>query len=183
MKALTLTEPWASAVAAGFKRIETRSWRAPHFVVGQRIAIHAAKRMTDDDLAFAGSLLSVSAFWAAGAVASPLVDHGGGIVALGERFAATRGCVIATATLVECVRFGAVREHEATATTMRLHIDVGRARPLVIDDIEYGFGDFTPGRFGFILADIARCPEPVPARGALGFWDFDPPAEWKGRAA
>ena len=40
MKALTLTQPWASLVALGFKRVETRSWatryRGP-------LAIHAAK--------------------------------------------------------------------------------------------------------------------------------------------
>ncbi len=40
MKALTLTQPWATLVATGMKRVETRSWRT-----GYRgpIAIHAAK--------------------------------------------------------------------------------------------------------------------------------------------
>ena len=42
MKALTLTQPWATFVAIGVKRIETRSWstryRGP-------LAIHAAKAM------------------------------------------------------------------------------------------------------------------------------------------
>lgn len=41
MKALTLHQPWASFVAAGFKRVETRDWdtsyRGP-------LAIHAAQR-------------------------------------------------------------------------------------------------------------------------------------------
>jgi activating signal cointegrator 1 len=40
MKAITLTQPWATLVAIGAKRIETRSWptnyRGP-------LAIHAAK--------------------------------------------------------------------------------------------------------------------------------------------
>lgn len=39
MKALTLTQPWASLVALGEKRIETRSWRTPY--TGP-LAIHAA---------------------------------------------------------------------------------------------------------------------------------------------
>lgn len=43
MKALSLWQPWASAIALGMKRVETRSWgtayRGP-------IAIHAAKRWT-----------------------------------------------------------------------------------------------------------------------------------------
>ena len=40
MKALTLTQPWASLVAYGFKKIETRSWNTNH---RGPLAIHAAK--------------------------------------------------------------------------------------------------------------------------------------------
>jgi hypothetical protein len=38
--ALTLTQPWATLVIDGAKRIETRSWRTPH---RGRLGIHAAK--------------------------------------------------------------------------------------------------------------------------------------------
>src|SRR6202030_2406661 len=41
MKALTLTQPWATLVAIGAKRIETRSW--PTLYRGP-LAIYAAKR-------------------------------------------------------------------------------------------------------------------------------------------
>lgn len=51
MKALSLWQPWASLVAVGAKRIETRHWHPPAGLIGERIAIHAAKRkpraMTD----------------------------------------------------------------------------------------------------------------------------------------
>src|ERR1700738_5139808 len=40
MIALTLTQPWATLVAIGAKRIETRSWRTPY---RGSLAIHAAK--------------------------------------------------------------------------------------------------------------------------------------------
>lgn len=40
MKALSLTQPWASLVAVGAKRIETRSWRTSY---RGPLAIHAAK--------------------------------------------------------------------------------------------------------------------------------------------
>jgi hypothetical protein len=40
MKALTLTQPWATLVALGYKRVETRSWRTQY---RGPIAIHAAK--------------------------------------------------------------------------------------------------------------------------------------------
>lgn len=40
VKGLTLTQPWASAIALGQKRIETRSWRTPYRGL---VAIHAAQ--------------------------------------------------------------------------------------------------------------------------------------------
>lgn len=43
MKALSLWQPWASLIADGRKRIETRSWRPPEWLVGQWVAIHATK--------------------------------------------------------------------------------------------------------------------------------------------
>ena len=43
MKALTLHQPWASLIALGPKTVETRSWSAPAWVIGARIAIHAGK--------------------------------------------------------------------------------------------------------------------------------------------
>lgn len=43
IKALPLWQPWASLIACGAKRIETRHWPAPRGLLGQRIAIHATK--------------------------------------------------------------------------------------------------------------------------------------------
>jgi activating signal cointegrator 1 len=43
MRAISLWQPWASLVALDAKRIETRHWPVPTTLVGQRIAIHAAK--------------------------------------------------------------------------------------------------------------------------------------------
>lgn len=45
VKALSLHQPWASLIAAGAKTIETRSWPPPKSIVGQPLAIHAAKRV------------------------------------------------------------------------------------------------------------------------------------------
>lgn len=42
MKALTIRQPWASAIAHGTKRTENRSWPAPAKHLGTRILIHAA---------------------------------------------------------------------------------------------------------------------------------------------
>ena len=45
MKAITLHQPWASAIALGFKHYETRSWKTNYRGL---IAIHAAKRPLDN---------------------------------------------------------------------------------------------------------------------------------------
>ena len=45
MKALTLHQPWATFIADGRKRFETRDWPPPGALIGQRIAIHAGKKV------------------------------------------------------------------------------------------------------------------------------------------
>lgn len=54
MKAISLWQPWASAIAVGLKRFETRSWptryRGP-------LLIHAAKRWTGAERAFRGTAI------------------------------------------------------------------------------------------------------------------------------
>jgi hypothetical protein len=70
MPAISLHQPWASLVAIGAKRYETRHWRAPARLIGQRVAIHAAARakhppLEDDSLkqiyaAFGGRLAALS---------------------------------------------------------------------------------------------------------------------------
>ncbi|MFF8784733.1 ASCH domain-containing protein [Streptomyces sp. NPDC015125] len=42
MKALTVRQPWADAIAHGGKTVENRTWPAPNKHVGTRILIHAA---------------------------------------------------------------------------------------------------------------------------------------------
>lgn len=48
MKAVTIRQPFAWAIAAGFKDIENRSW-APHVKRGELVAIHAAVAAPDAD--------------------------------------------------------------------------------------------------------------------------------------
>lgn len=44
MRALTLIQPWAWAVAYAGKDYENRRWRPPPDMIGKRMAIHAGKR-------------------------------------------------------------------------------------------------------------------------------------------
>lgn len=53
MKALTLTQPWATLVILDVKQNETRSWSSAH---RGRLAIHAAKGWAREDREFAADL-------------------------------------------------------------------------------------------------------------------------------
>jgi len=46
-----------------------------------------------------------------------------------------------------------------------------------LEDFERQAGNYTPGRYGIVLGPVVRCFQPpIPARGSLGLWDWDPPA-------
>ena len=83
MKAITLTQPWATLVAIGAKRYETRSWSTEH---RGELAIHAAKGITKESL----NVMQIPAFRKALAAAE--------LHYLGDL---PRGAVIATCTLVD----------------------------------------------------------------------------------
>jgi activating signal cointegrator 1 len=147
VRILSLTEPWASLVAVGAKRIETRSW--PTKVCGP-IGIHASLKMPN---------WAIDCLWDE-AFSAPLVQAG---VLTPEQVGETykrvpaffpRGHIIAVCELVDCFKF--------TPETVA-----------AIGEPERSFGDYTLGRYGFRLANVRRLDTPVPARGALGFWHYD----------
>lgn len=83
MKAISLWQPWASLIACGVKVHETRHWHAPGWLIGQRIAIHAAKKLIADPGEDLAELLS---------------DEFGGHWVMDL----PRGAIVATATLANC---------------------------------------------------------------------------------
>jgi hypothetical protein len=38
---------------------------------------------------------------------------------------------------------------------------------------EKAFGDYSPGRYGWMLEDPVMFEQPVPAKGKLGIWDWE----------
>lgn len=149
---MALWQPWASLVAVGAKRIETRHWPAPAWVIGQRVAIHATK--TRDHL-FLATVDPFRSALAAGMAADrlKLVD--------GEL---PLGAIIATAVIDRCVRFDA-------ASRDRL-VRSGHER-------EAEFGDYAPGRYGFVLRDVETLGIPVAFTGRQGKF-FDVPGHLLG---
>jgi len=157
MKAITIYQPYASLIAVGAKRYETRSWatnyRGP-------IATHAGKRPWTE-----------SPFNFINAVRGYLHDDSGMIAPI------PYGAVVATADLVDC--WGIIYVHPPFADKTRRVLLINKDRHLVgnISNDEFLFGDWTPGRYAWELANAQPLPEPVPCRGRQGLWNWQPPGE------
>ena len=138
-----MTQPWATLVALGENTIETRSWSTRY---RGALAIHAAKALPAEARALCDQDPYRSVL-GRGGYASP--------------GALPRGAVIALAQLDDVVAF--------TRTSLR-ETRAGSARGL-LPEHEADFGDFSPGRFGFVLSHVQPLSTPVPAKGMLGLWE------------
>jgi hypothetical protein len=145
VKGLSLTQPWATLVAIGAKRIETRSWRTYYRGV---IAIHAARRWTHEDQWLGTHEPFKAALRAAGLNRATLGC---------DANALPRGVIVATARVVDCV---------STSQDSPYYPDDSNP--------ESDFGDYGPDRWMWVLDDVRPLTEPVPCRGALGLWTVPP---------
>jgi hypothetical protein len=150
MKVLTLTQPWASLVALGAKRIETRSWSANY---RGPLAIHAAKSMPKDARAFA-----MFNPWCA----QVLFDNDLTVGTL------PRGVILATCRLVTV----GYTDHISIGTSLTPGESRIYQHGIRISGQEFAFGDYSPNRFAWFLEDVCPLSEPIPAKGALGLWEF-----------
>ena len=144
IKCITLFQPWASLVALGAKKIETRSWRiwyrGPLLIHASRAFPRYARDLCKKE-PFATILLGAG-------YKHPL----SGLVDPGQL---PRGAVVAACTLQHCVRIGTA----------------GIALPP--PEPERSFGDYTAGRYAWMLSDIQPLPTPIAARGSMGLWEPD----------
>ena len=145
MRAITLHQPWASLIAHGVKDIETRSWPPPQTMVGQRIAIHAGKRIVGP------RSLNLETQEAIEGLYGPQWPK-----------AIPAGAVVATAVLVNA---GQVKGLEGPLVTL--------ASSPTVDPVAHDpYGDFTPGRWLWFLVDVEPF-DPVPAVGRQGLWTWN----------
>ena len=151
MYAISLWQPWASLIAEGIKVQETRNWVPPKHLIGERIAIHAAKRrLTKAELRELPSMIHHDMSVRYGHFWEEDVPY---------------GAVVATAELGGACRV--VGKDKTLGLEGRvLHTD----EPCrLFSDI---YGDYSVGRIIWWLKDIEKLPEPVPAAGKQGFWDW-----------
>lgn len=166
-RVLTLTQPWATLVAIGAKRIETRSW-ATHY--RGPLLIHAASGLG----AVGGEkglweLCNTEPFravlWNAGIRKSPGRDF-------------PRGQVVVACELLDCVptQHPGVANEPGKPWFTAARKGVGQHYykvPPPLDSNEFAFGDYSAGRYAWLLADVLALPEPIPAKGALGLWEWE----------
>lgn len=162
MLAITLHQPYATLIAIGAKQIETRSWATAY---RGPIAIHAAKTMPEYARdAASGCEPIYRALKAAGYTTRiELKTHK--LLNPAMRWLPS-SAIVATARLVDCVR---VRGY--SFLYQQQSIRPGLLLPPEGDELWYG--DYTPGRYAWILEDIVPLDPPVPASGAQGLWEWD----------
>jgi hypothetical protein len=181
VKALSLWQPWASLVALGVKTIETRSWSTSY---RGPLAIHASKRIArlhEADEAWRAmprgtyeatrSTENPSRFPPSGQICDPL----------------PLGAVVATCTLVDVVPtdkvsfIRATHDHGAHRDgacggclegTRSKWENFGTRFGADVAVSQRPYGDYTPGRYAWLLADIEPLAEPIPAKGRQGLWGW-----------
>lgn len=182
MKALSLTQPWASLCVApdptapwrAVKPIETRSWRVTQKHLPMRLAIHASLGITREMRLWItdrtrGSLRSHFVGWYGEALELAGLSRADPWHSTAPGDKIPLGAIIGSVTLVGCVPSDEVAD--------------GWKRGAVTD-LTYHLGDFSPGRWGWIFTRPVPLARPIPCRGKQGLWTVPGPIAvdiWQGR--
>ncbi len=151
MPCLSLWQPWATLMAIGSKKNETRSWPTSYRGL---LAIHAAKKWDRH-------MWDACEMPAYREVLSPIVlarPRSMGFYSEGTlRASIPFGAILCVVRLVDCVRVSKPSD----------------APP--IGSPEYEFGDYSPGRYFFRTEMVKRFEEPIPCVGRQGMFEVEVP--------
>lgn len=157
IRAISLWQPWASAVVIGSKRIETRHWSTDY---RGPLAIHAAKRCNKNELIYYVCCWNwVGALWSCGV-------RMGNSQPLWE--ALPFGAIVGVVDLVDCRPSETFTVGELD-TPRRPEGEKGHC----YDWTERQMGNFAPGRYGWVLENPRLLKNPVPYKGSQGFFNID----------
>lgn len=144
IKALTVYQPWASLIALGEKTIETRGWYTKY---RGPLAIHAAATCKTKHMDLAWQEPFYSALL-------PLHKQNPTNPTLKDIIKCPWMSIIAICNLVDCVEI--TPEYVST-----------------LSDKERAFGDYTPGRYAWVLKDVHPLVDPIQIRGRQRIWNWD----------
>ena len=153
MKCLSLWQPWATLIAIGAKRIETRHWSTSY---RGPLLIHAAKKW-DRELS---EMCCDEPFNSA-------LRKNGTTCADAHAWGLPRGYIIAVVDLINCqeVKRTHVKAVDHSSTSGSYVLSAALADGKIVAGNEHEFGDYTVGRFAWMLANIRRFETPVPCVG------------------
>lgn len=177
MKAISLWQPWASLIACGAKRYETRDWPPPSKLIGQRIAIHAAKKIDKEAAGLAEQLLYTQR---GGRLSNELYASIKGTPdRLMGKFGMAHmpiGCVVCTAVLVAAFQLGEQAEGTVVPAASVICVMARRPFPPCFTVRYDNFGNYAPGRWAWLLDDVQVLHPPPAAKGERKF--FELPQGW-----
>ena len=148
MKAITLWQPYASLMAAGIKRNETRG-RLTHYR-GDLVICSAKREMNCDE-------------WPQ-ALKNVVYDNAEKLmVQIGQEKTVGYGYALCIVEVCGCIT-----SEEFVGNTLSM--------------TEFVCGDYSPGRFAWQTRNLRRLKEPVPVKGAQGFFNLPPDVAAKVRS-
>lgn len=166
MKAITIWQPFASLKTCGAKQFETRSWatsyRGPIAIHAAQISVpHVLKQLFPlGDWDYAPDHEEKTKFLNAvgNAILMPMDEL-------------PLGAIIATGELIGCheIVLHGGRGMPSNAPGW-LETGHGVYEPT---DQELLFGDWTPGRYAWEIINVKMLPEPIPAKGKQGIWNWE----------
>ena len=148
---LSLHQPWATLVIQGHKLVETRNWPPPAKLIGRRIGVHATRKVTAHRVE-----------------QSPSEDWRGIIqeynAELEKRLSANWERNIPTGAML-----GTVLLTDRRRVTSQQELPQSRRELL--------FGEYSTGRWLWMLRDPQPFKEPIPTRGNRRIWWWQPPED------
>jgi activating signal cointegrator 1 len=147
MKVISLLQPWATLVVIGAKKIETRSWNTKF---RGEILIHASRKFAKNQIELGQELNR---------------KYG---VGLGHVDDLPTGAIIGKVNVIDTFQFD-----EQTKESLVYYYDHEYKIGWELNEQELTFGDYSGGRYGWLLSDPIQFTEPIPAKGSLSIWNYD----------
>lgn len=165
VKAISLHQPFPQLIVMGVKKWETRSWPCPPSIIGQHVAFASTKRKPT-----AGS-------WVGDWVPIIPPDRDGWVIRRYDPDEPSRdasidlplGCVVGSGTITASVEISKVRDDGSW--TIKRQNDGVPIPGIVLDQIPYG--DFSPGRYAWLIEDAAPTTERCPWCWGRGWTDHE----------
>ncbi len=159
MKTISILQPWASLVVLGHKKIETRSWNTKY---RGELLIHASMGKQYKKIGYGNPLLEYY---------TELYENG-----MIEHMASLSfGAIIGKVNLEAVIPSENIdASGDPFQQSMLINSDRTKfaSNCATISLQEYAFGDYSDGRFGWLLSDPILFKEPIPCKGQLGIWNL-----------